>query len=154
MREVEIKDVAAMRIAGIEHRGPYTEIGRAFDRLHGLMGQLNLYRPDQTFVAIYFNDPSQTPAAELRSVAGMSVAAQTAVEPPLKLFDVASGPCAVLRHLGPYAELGAAWDWLYAIWLPQSGRAAAHRPSTEIYINTPMTAAPKDLITDIRLPLR
>ena len=43
---------------------------------------------------------------------------------------------------------------LFGIWLPGSGREAADRPCYEIYINTPMDAAPKDLITDIYLPLK
>ncbi len=60
----------------------------------------------------------------------------------------------MLRHRGPYAELGAAYDWLFGVWLPGSGREAADRPCYEIYLNTPMDAEPKDLITDIYVPLK
>ena len=154
MRRVEISDMPALKIAGVDHRGPYVTIGRAFDQLHALFGARSLYGPDQKKIAVYFDDVATTPEAELRAMAGLSVGPQTPVEPPLKTLDLAGGPHAVLRHTGPYAELGSAYAWLYGSWLPRSGRRAADRPAYEIYLNTPMTAAPAELITDICLPLR
>ena len=154
MRKAEIRQAPALRIAGIEHRGPYMQIGRAFDQLHSLLTERRMYGPGQSNVAVYFDDASITPSAECRSMAGRSVALGTMVEPPLKAQDIEGGTYAVLRHLGPYAELGASYDWLFGTWLPQSGREAANRPCYEIYVNTPMDAAPKDLMTDIYLPLK
>ena len=154
MREVKIEMAPALRLAGIEHVGPYPEIGRAFDQLHRLFTTRGLYWPGQKLVAVYFDEAAITPPAEQRAMAAMSVPDKTAVEPPLTELALAGGEYAVLRHRGPYAELGGAYEWLFGTWLPQSGREAADRPCYEIYVNTPMDAAPKDLLTDIHLPLR
>lgn len=95
-----------------------------------------------------------TATGKLRSFAAMSVDAGTPIEPPLRALQIDGGEYAVLRHLGPYAEMKASYDWLFGTWLPQAGREAADKPCDEIYVNTPMDAAPKDLITDIYLPMR
>ena len=154
MREIEIRQAPPLTVAGIPHRGPYMEIGRAFDQLHNVITTRGLYGPGQHNVAVYFDEAAITPPEKCRSLAGRSVGPQAPIEPPLERLELAAGEHAVLRHRGPYAELGAAYDWLFGVWLPGSGREAADRPCYEIYINTPMDAAPKDLITDIYLPLK
>ncbi|MCB1522864.1 MAG: GyrI-like domain-containing protein, partial [Rhodoblastus sp.] len=154
MQEIGIRQAPALTVAGIPHRGPYMEIGRAFDQLHNVITTRGLYGPGQHNVAVYFDEAAITPPEKCRSLAGRSVGPQTPIEPPLERLELAAGEHAVLRHRGPYAELGAAYDWLFGVWLPGSGREAADRPCYEIYINTPMDAAPKDLITDIYLPLK
>jgi AraC family transcriptional regulator len=154
MRSIEIKTETPLTVAGIAHKGPYAQIGRAFDQLHGLCGQRGLYGPASQLVAVYYDEAAITPPAQQRALAGITVAEGTPVEPPLQKETLDGGAYAVLRHLGPYAELGASYDWLFGTWLPQSGREAADRPCFEIYRNTPMDTAPEDLITDIYLPLR
>lgn len=154
MRKVTFAEMPGMTLAGVDHVGPYMEIGRAFDKLHNLFASRNLYRPGGKLIAVYFDDAAVVPAANLRSFAAMLVDGTTPVEPPLRSLSLDTGSYAVLRHLGPYAEMKSSYDWLFGVWLPQSGREAADRPCYEIYVNTPMDAAPKDLITDIYLPLR
>ena len=75
------------------------------------------------------------------------------VEAPLEYAQIAGGQYAVLRHKGPYADMKAAYQWLYE-WLPQSGREAANVPAFEEYLNTPRDTAPAELLTDIFLPLK
>ena len=41
--------------------------------------------------------------------------------------EIAGGSYAVLRHKGPYADMRAAYRWLYGTWLLQSGREIADR---------------------------
>lgn len=154
MREIEIRTAPTLTVAGVAHRGPYMDIGEAYERMHALFEARGLYRPGQSNVAVYFDNARVTAPENCRSLAARSVADDAKIEPPLEKYEIASGECAVLRHRGPYAELGAAYDWLFGVWLPGSGREAADRPCYEIYFNTPMDAAPEDLITDIHLPLK
>ncbi|MGU7784103.1 AraC family transcriptional regulator [Burkholderia sp. PU8-34] len=74
--------------------------------------------------------------------------------PPVERVTVPGGEYAVLLHTGPYADLKAAYQWLYGDWLRHSGREAADAPPFELYLNTPMDAAPAELRTEIYLPLR
>ena len=61
---------------------------------------------------------------------------------------------AFIRHLGPYAELGVAYRWLYGQWLPTSGREPADGPPFEVYLNNPEDTPPDELITEIHIPLK
>ena len=153
MRRVEIVRAPALELAGVPHRGDYSEIGGAFGRMHEIMQARALYRDGQHNVAVYFDDVAVTPAAARRGFAGRTVGPEIPVEKPLERMTLPAGEYAILRHLGPYAGLGASYGWLIGVWLLQSGRVAATAPCYEVYRNTPMDAAPGDLITDIHLPL-
>lgn len=150
---MEIRKAPELRVVGVEHRGPYPEIGRAFERLHALAGATGLHGPDRRLVAVYFDEGKNVPPQEQRALAALTAPIGTPVSPPLTELRLAAGEYAVLRHVGPYAGLGAAYEWLLGTWLPRSGRAAADRPCYEVYLNTPMDATPERLITDIHVPL-
>lgn len=79
-----------------------------------------------------------------------------AVEPdaPVERATIAGGDYAVLLHTGPYAELKAAYQWLYGEGLQQAGRTPAAAPPFELYLNTPLDTAPADLLTEIHVPVR
>ena len=154
MRQVEIINAPALELAGVPYRGSYADIGGAFGQLHEVLLARALYRDGQNNVAIYFDDVAVTPPEHCRGFAGRSIDAGVAVDPPLERMTLAGGDYAVLRHVGPYADLGGSYEWLYGVWLPQSARAAAaNTPCYEVYRNTPMEVEPKDLVTDIYLPL-
>ena len=71
----------------------------------------------------------------------------------LAILALPGGRAAVARHRGPYAELEAAYAWLYRDWLPASGQEPADHPCFELYLNDPRRTAPADLLTDVCLPL-
>ena len=100
------------------------------------------------------DDPSVVPERELRLLAGVVPPGEIRVEPPLRHTAIAAGPYAVLRHRGPYANMKAAYEWLYGVWLPNSGREAADAPVFEESLNNPRGTAPADLLSEINLPLK
>ena len=95
-----------------------------------------------------------TPAADLRSHAGLEVGSDTPLTAPLEEVRLPAGRHAVLTFKGPYAGLPAAYDQLFSTWLPGSGNEPADSPVFEVYLNSPMDTAPEDLITEICLPLK
>lgn len=153
MYDVILRDDPARRLAAMPHTGPYTEIGRAFEKLGAVVGGRGLFARAGHMVGVYYDDPSATPAAALRSHAGFEMPADVAIEPPLEVVTLPAGPHAVLRFRGPYSGLPAAYDQLFGLWLPGSGRAPADSPVFEVYLNSPMDTAPEDLLTEICLPL-
>jgi len=154
MQHVEIRTLPQMQAATIPHRGPYMEIGRAFEKLFGTLGARNLLAPGLRMFGIYYDDPASVPEGELRSRAAIIAAAPLLIEPPLEPATIIGGEYAVLRHKGPYADMRGAYEWLYGTWLPQSGREPADAPCVEEYLNTPRDTPPTDLLSDIYLPLR
>jgi AraC family transcriptional regulator len=153
MPEVILRNEPARRLAALPHSGPYVEISRAFAKLGALAGARGLFGPGAEMIGVYYDDPHATPAAELRSHAGLTLAAPVALEPPLEEVLLPAGEYAVLVHKGPYAGLQASYDRLYGQWLPASGREPANSPVFENYLNTPGETAPDDLLTEICVPL-
>jgi AraC family transcriptional regulator len=153
-REVRILEVAPMTGVYVEHRGSYLMISRAFDKVfrwaqaHDLMNHLT------AVVGVYNDDPFSIPEAQLRSRACLMFDHEVQLDPTVNRIEIPAGPCAVLRHRGPYADMRLAYQWLYGEWLPKSGREVANIPVFEVYLNHPRDTAPADLLVDIYLPLQ
>lgn len=150
---VEVRHLEAVHLAGVDHRGSYMLVGKAFEQAFAAMCAHGLANANSRWLAVYFDDPAAVPEAQLASRAGLSLPAGVAAPPPLVAFTLGGGPCAVLRHRGPYATMRASYQWLYGHWLVQSGYEAADLPVFEEYLNNPRDTAPADLLTDIFLPL-
>jgi AraC family transcriptional regulator len=154
MYDVSIETVPNLTALTVDHVGSYMQIGKAFDTLYGWLAGRGLIEPGMRSIGIYYDDPAMVPEDKLRSKAGIMLKGKSAIESPLAYTEIPTGPYAVLRHKGPYADMRAAYQWLYGEWLVQSGREAADAPVFEEYLNNPREVAPKELLTDIYLPLR
>ncbi|TAK81127.1 MAG: AraC family transcriptional regulator [Aquabacterium sp.] len=158
MYQARIENRAPMRVAALPHRGSYHEIGRSFERLaawaaaHGLMG------PHTRSFGLYYDDPRAVPAADLRSEACISLPdgfrLQGAELPGLRELSTPGGPHAIVLHVGPYAELQRAYDWIYGDWLPESGRTPADAPVVEEYLNDCRSLPPTEWRTEVCLALQ
>lgn len=148
----ELKQMEPISVVGIEHIGPYHEIGRAFDRLFGMAMQSNW--PISGSLGIYYDDPREVPEQKLRSMACLIV--PDVFEPTgteVKKFVIDGGEYAVLRHVGPYSELGDTWMKFYSQELPELGMDDAG-PPFERYVTNPMETKPEDTITDLCIPVK
>jgi AraC family transcriptional regulator len=153
MYPVDLRHDPARRLAAMPHRGPYIEIGRAFQKLSATMGARGLFAHAGAMIAVYYDDPTGAPET-LRSHAGFEIIGDAAIDPPLEEVDLPATRVAVLTHTGPYAGLPAAYDQLYGVWLSASGEVPADIAPYEVYLNTPMDTAPEALVTEIHLPLK
>jgi len=138
----------------VAHTGSYMQIGKAFDTLYGWLGARRLLRPGLRSIGVYQDDPTAVAEEKLRAKACILAGGEIAIEPPIIRTTIAGGPYAVLRHQGPYASMRAAYEWLYGVWLVQSGREASDAPIFEEYLNSPRDTAPAELLTEMCLPLR
>ncbi|WP_376093477.1 GyrI-like domain-containing protein [Roseomonas sp. CCTCC AB2023176] len=154
MAEVTIRTLPALRLAVLPHRGPYTDIGSAFDRIAAWAAARGLVGPDSRFFARYFDDPGSVPDAQLRSEAGLTVPPHVTGDGEVRIVEVSALRAAVLRYQGPYAELEGAYTTLYRDWLPTSGEEPSDEPCLEEYLNDPKELPPAEWLTDVILPLR
>jgi len=151
--EIVIREMPDLQAVAVDHSGSYMQVGKAFDTLYGWLGARNHLTPGLRSIGMYLDDPLAVAEDRLRSKACVVVGDQFPVEAPVVRADIVGGPYAVLRHVGPYASMKAAYQWLYGEWLVQSGKEAANAPALEEYLNSPRDTPPQDLITDIWLPL-
>ncbi len=153
MYPVEIRNEPAMRLAAMPHKGPYFEINRAFEKLSALMAARGLFPFSDRMIGVFYDDPSTVPVDRLRSHAAFSLRQEMTLDAPLEAVSLPEGRQAVLTYTGPYAGLPAAYDQLYALWLPASGEEPADSPTFEVYLNSPMDTPPEKLVTELHLPL-
>lgn len=154
MYAVEIRSEGAKKLAAVPHKGSYQEINVAFGKASTLLSTRDLMARAEKMIGVYYDDPSSVAERDLRSHAGFTFSGDLEVSAPLERVDLPAGRYAVLTFKGPYSGLPTGYDQLYGSWLPDSGEEPADSPVYELYINTPMSAAPDDLITEIHLPLK
>jgi AraC family transcriptional regulator len=153
MFPITLRREPARRLGAMPHKGPYPEINRAFEKLGVLVSTRGLFAQAGPMVAVFYDDPLDTPAADLRSHAGLEFPESVQLDAPLEVVTLPAGRHAVLTFTGPYSGLPAAYDQLYRQWLPTSGETPADRPPFEIYLNSPKETAPEKLVTEVCLPL-
>ena len=152
--KVTIETMPELRVGAVRHLGSYMDISRAFAKLGEIVARAKVQRTsDMVMLAIYYDDPQSTPAAELRSDAALSFPRGATLPEDLTEQTVPAGRHARTTHVGPYNTLGEAWQSLIGEWLPSSGERMRNSPSYEIYRNSPETTQPQDLRTDLYIPL-
>src|SRR5262249_13540789 len=133
---------------------PYNQISDAFGRLGAIAGPAGLFqRPEAAMIGIYYDDPQTTPAAELRSEAGIRVAENVTLPKGLEGQRVIAGKDAAVLHVGPYGHLPDVWVRLLGEWLPNSGHRARPGAGFELYLNDPTKVPPSELRTEIYQPV-
>jgi len=153
MYPTTIESFSGALLATLAHQGDYQQIGTTFDRLFLLASGLDLIDPATRSFGIYYDDPEQVPAEQLRSLAGFTLPEGALVDAAFEPFVLPATRCAVLEYTGPYSEIEAAYHWLFSEWLPTSGYETRDFPMWEEYVNDPKTTPASDLKTRIYLPL-
>jgi AraC family transcriptional regulator len=150
---VRIERVGPLRLAFVRHIGPYDEVGIAWGKLMAWAGRRGLIGPGMQMLGIVHDDYEITPPETLRYDAALPVDATVQPSGDLGIQDLPAGEYAVATHRGPYFKLSETYARLAGEWLPASGRELLTAPAVEIYRNSPFSAAPELLLTDIHLPL-
>jgi AraC family transcriptional regulator len=150
--KVDIERVDEQRVAAVRHVGPYDQINAAFAALGQLAGPAGLFDDAAAkMVGLYYDDPDTTPAAELRSDAGLVVSKSARLPDGLAERRIPAGDYAVTLHIGPYEGLPDAWARFMGEWLPSSGyRPADDGVSYELYLNDPTQVPKEQLRTELR----
>jgi AraC family transcriptional regulator len=154
MTTISIRDLPALRLAAIDHHGPYMQIGEVFQRLEIWAQGRGIIGPGTRWFGIYHDDPKSVPAAALRSQACLTLPEGAAVNGAVRLLELPPCRVAALRFQGPYAELESAYAALYSAWLPESGEEPADAPCIEEYLNDARSTPPGELLTDVMMPLK
>jgi AraC family transcriptional regulator len=152
MHPIDIRDMPARRVIGAPHRGSYMTIGKTFEAMGAKLSARGLWAGCGPAIALYFDDPSSVPEAELRSFAGAAWPGEDLPE-GFEVAAIKGARTAVMTFKGPYAQIKSGYDQLYGGWLPGSGEEPGDGPCYEIYLNDPRTTPPEELLTEICLPL-
>ncbi len=96
----EFKTAKKMVVAYIENRGAYSGVGEAMRRLKTWIDSKGIEQAGYPF-CLFYDDPTRTPVAELRSEACIPVGREFAPEEDFKLKVLEEVQVAEARHEGP-----------------------------------------------------
>lgn len=154
MEEVKIIQQQALKVAYVRNIGPYITCEKAWNTLCSWACPKGLFSPSTKILGLCYDDPDVTPADKIRYDACITIEEDIKTEGEIKIQEIPEGEYACVTHTGPYTELKDIYIQLCGKWLPASGREMKHAPSMEIYLNDPKSTPPKDLKTQILLPLK
>ena len=152
--DVEIGMLGFTACASVSHQGSYMKINHAMARLFGALTEQQLLHDGSVMAAVFLDDPELIAENELRSAACSPLAELQSLQSPLEPLNLFDGEYAKLLYTGPYADMKDAYQWLYGVWLPQSGYNVADAPCVECYLNNPQEVSPAELQTLMCLPLQ
>jgi AraC family transcriptional regulator len=150
---VAIKHLKPLRVAFVRHVGPYNEVGKTWEQFMTFLGKEGWLGGDTQCIGICHDDPAVTPPGRLRYDACINVDIHFQPGGDVGVREIGGGDYAVTTHFGPYQNLGASYAKLLGQWLPRSGRDLGNAPCFEVYLNSPESSEPEDLVTDIYAPL-
>lgn len=151
---VRIVDLAPTRVAVLAHRGDPALIGETIRRFVAWRKAAGLPPRVSATYNILYGDPDTTPPAAFRL--DLCAAIRGEVPPNddgVVAGTIPGGRCALLRHVGPEAGLGATLAWLCGRWLPDSGERRRDAPLffRRVLFHPEVPAA--EAVTDLHLPL-
>lgn len=153
--DVEIKTQPSRRMAYMRFVGKYDfeNLNPAFGKVLQWAGQNGLLNEKTECLGVYHDDPLVTDGEKQRADVGFTVDDNFQPTGEVQVQTIPSGRCAVLRHQGHYDTLHGAYNWLFAVWLPDSGQEPGAFPAYEIYVNDASQLPPEEWLTDICIPL-
>lgn len=150
--EVKIVDRPPVDVQALLHEGPAATIPHTYGRLAEFVGA----RQTGLWYGIIEGDHEfdQDAPQACRYHASVSAAGPELLNPALQRMTIPGGRYAMYLLKGPYTQINAVLTALCTNWLPGSGFEPDDRPCIEVYLNSPETAAPQDLLTELLLPIR
>ncbi len=146
--EVQIVNRPAVQVQALRHEGPDATIPHTYSRLVEFVGR------HKTGLWYGIIEGDHEGAQGCRYHASISEAGPELLNPALKHMTIPGGRYAMHLLKGPYTQINAVLTALCTNWLPGSGFEPDDRPCLEVYLNSPETAAPQDLLTELLLPIR
>jgi effector-binding domain-containing protein len=122
-------------------------IGRVYGAVSQYMAELGEQPAGPPFAA-YYNMDMQ----DLDVEAGFPVSRPLPGRGDIQASEIAGGKAATCIHVGPYSEVGPAYETL-SQWIKENGYDATG-VAYEMYLNDPQQTPPQELKTQIVLPLR
>lgn len=151
----EVKTVPARNVIYIRLTGDYqlNDYHGTWQRLWRFVRERGLHVSCPVPYCIYYDDPKVTAADKLRADACLEVEGPVTPEGEIGFRVLPRGRYATFTYRGPYSELQAVYDTIYACHLPAMGCCLRDEANSERYINNPDCTAPEELLTEIFIPV-
>jgi AraC family transcriptional regulator len=149
-QEAVIKDMESFTYAAMGFSGSFDKMEQNIGAFMQEFFKQGL-KPAGTLLGIYYNDPEQVKAEDLKWAIGFPVAKEAKVLAPLKKIDTTFKKAAVYLYTGPYEKMNIAYEKVFKF-ISDSGCKALW-PCYDKYLNNPQTVKPEELQTEIIVPV-
>ena len=154
--KVEVKDLPGKQVAYIRLNGGYKEIDYlgTWMRLLQFAKEQNIQPLSFSPICLYHDDPKVTEQDKLRTSVCLVLPRVRKPKGEVGVKEIPGGKYAIFRYQGPYENLHAVYDTIYAKWIPEKGYKLGDTPGFEKYLNHPDHTAPENLVTEICIPVQ
>src|SRR5271169_177842 len=132
--KVITKKIKPMRVAYLRHVGPYEETSQTWIDLMARLSADKQIRKRSRFIGMGHDNPSVTPASELRYDACITVDEEYEPTKPVELQTIVGGDYAVAKNC-PVGKIKDAFQYLFGKWLARSSRELRPAPSFVMLMN-------------------
>lgn len=149
-QKVVIKDMEPFWYAAMEFEGSFTQMEKNVGIFMQEFFKQGL-TPGGPVLGIYYNDPMQVKEEDLKWAIGFPIAADAAVQEPLKKVQTKFKKAAVYLHIGPYEQLDKAYAKVMK-YIDDNGYKMI-MPTYDRYLNNPNEVKPEELKTETIVPV-
>ena len=119
--QLQIENTDTIAVGVLAHRGDPRTIGDSIRRFIAWR-KANGLAPQRSRTFNVFHTPPDVDPGDYRMDLCAEVrSSDVSLDEGMALSSIPGGRIAVVHHRGPDTEMAAAFHWLYAVWLPQSG---------------------------------
>jgi DNA gyrase inhibitor GyrI len=151
--KVITRKIKPMRVAYLRHVGPYEDTNQTWIDLVARLSADKQIRKRSVFIGVGHDNPSVTPAAELRYDACITVDQEYEPKKPIELQTIDGGDYGVVKNC-PVAKIKHAFHFLYGKWLARSSRELRPVPGFIVFVCARDTVAPRKQRVNIYIPLQ
>jgi AraC family transcriptional regulator len=151
--KVITRKIKPRRVAYLRHVGPYENVKQTWMDLVARLKTDKQLRKSSVFIGVGHDNPTVTPAADLRYDACITVDEKYESKKPVELQTIVGGDYAVAKDC-PVGEIKDAFQYLYGKWLARSSRELRPAPSFMVMVDAQDAVAPTKRRVDIYMPLQ
>lgn len=152
---VEIKTIQSIPVVFVRHVGSYNDLSPVWFELIKEMGMSHFLSEKTLKISIPYDSIETTPEEKLRYDACVTIEnCDFKPKGAIGLQTLHGGKYAVITHLGSLETIDKTYEYLFGVWLPDSGYEPADYPNFMLHKKIPFQTPAEELVTEIYLPVK
>ena len=148
---MKIREIAPIKVACIDGKGPYNEMGVLFKELYDWIKEKGISTADIPGIALEYDNPMEVGPANCRYTICVPIKGEARGNDRIKIQTLPKARAACLLHKGPYSQLSEKWQAAMQ-WVQENGYMIADVPR-EAYLNDCWGTPESELLTEIQIPV-
>ncbi len=150
----EIRNMQDQKVVFVRRTGTYAKAAaEAWPAIMNFAYSHDLINKETLCIGISHDNPDITEKDKLRYDACVTITGDIKPEGEVGTQIVHGGRYSVFLHKGSYEKLGDTYNAIFSQWLPTSNEKLRDLPCFDVYVNDPARTKPKNLTTEIWIPI-